>query len=134
MAPRAPRGKGLAHEAGFRFVKMLDISYTTVILFFVGFFLANALDKVLPKFDEEKAEKRHVGYVIGEAVGMVCLTAVLLYVSRNLVALIPSPFEGFFGFEHGRIKELTGAPILAFALNYYQTNLQERLKYLYKKF
>ena len=119
---------------GFRAVKMLDISYITVIYFFIGFVLARFLDSHVTKFDEKEESKKTILQITLECILFICLNAVLLYICRNLVELIPSPFNGLYGLDHRRVKELTVAPTLSFALLFYQTNLQNKLRYLYNKF
>ena len=118
---------------GFRVVKMLDISYITVIYFFIGFALARFLDSHVTKFDEKEESKKSVQRIMFECVLFICLNAVLIYVCRNVVELIPSPFNGLYGLDHRRVKELTVAPTLSFALLFYQTRLQSKLRYLYNK-
>ena len=118
---------------GFRVVKMLDISYITVIYFFIGFTLARFLDSHVTKFDEKEESKKSIQQITLECILFICLNAVLLYICRNLVELIPSPFNGLYGLDHRRVKELTVAPTLSFALLFYQTHLQNKLRYLYNK-
>lgn len=118
---------------GFRAVKMLDISYITVIYFFIGFGLARLLDSHVTKFDEKEESKKSIQQIALECVLLMCLNAVLIYVCRNLVELIPSPFNGLYGLDHSRLKELTVAPTLSFALLFYQTRLQSKLRYFYNK-
>ena len=44
--------------------------------------------------------------------------------------MIPYPFDKFFGFEHKKVKELSGATAFTFVLLYYQPNLNDIMKYL----
>jgi hypothetical protein len=55
---------------------------------------------------------------------------VLIYFARNLVELIPYPFDNFFGFHHKKVKELGAATAFTFVLLYYQPNLNKMMKYL----
>jgi hypothetical protein len=118
---------------GFRLVKMLDISYITVIYFIIGFVLARLLDTYVNTYSEKKEKKKILLQSIFECIGFICLNAILIYICRNVVELIPSPFDGLYGLDHSRVKELSGAPTLAFALLFYQTRLQAKLKYVYNK-
>jgi hypothetical protein len=55
---------------------------------------------------------------------------VLIYFARNLVELIPYPFDSYFGFHHKKVKELGAATAFTFVLLYYQPNLNKMMKYL----
>ena len=118
---------------GFRVVKTLDIMYITVLFFAVGFTMSRVFDSVLPKFDEEREKQLPLYISILKVIPLLCLTAASIYILRNLVGLIPSPFEGIYGLEHLRIKEYSSSPILTFTIFYYQDNLQDRLKYIYNR-
>lgn len=61
---------------------------------------------------------------------IIWINGVLIYFARNLVELIPYPFDNYFGFEHKRVKELSGATAFTFVLLYYQPNLNDIMKYL----
>jgi hypothetical protein len=118
---------------GFRVVKILDIMYITVLFFIAGFGMSRFFDSVLPKFDEEKEKESPLIVSILKVIPLLCLTAASIYILRNLVGLIPSPFEGLYGLEHLRIKEYTSSPILTFTIFYYQDTLQDHLKYIYNR-
>lgn len=107
--------------------------YITVLFFIAGFGMSRIFDSVLPKFDEEKEKESPLIVSILKVIPMLCLTAASIYILRNIVGLIPSPFEGMYGLEHLRIKEYASSPILTFTIFYYQDNLQDRLKYIYNR-
>jgi len=67
-----------------------------------------------------------------EVCGQLTLIAILVYVIRNLVNLIPIPFEGYYGYQHIRVKELhSGGVALGFGLFYGQTELKEKMEYIF---
>ena len=70
---------------GFRVVKMLDISYITVIYFFIGFTLARFLDSHVTKFDEKEESKKSIQQITLECILFICLNAVLLYIVAILL-------------------------------------------------
>ena len=118
---------------GFRLVKMADIAYITVMYFLAGFLTAKFFDKFIvpenkPDHKETTAQK------ILNAILYVSLTSIAIYLLRNIVEYIPSPFEGIYGLKHGRVHELVEAPILIFAIFYYQHHLDEHLKDIYSLF
>ena len=106
----------------------------TVVYFIVGFLAAKAIDKLTEPFDKKKEEKEVT--ILETCVNIVfylIITAIIVYILRNIVQLIPSPLEGLYKFQHLRVKELQSSQILIFSILYYQKNLQDKLKYLYKK-
>ena len=115
---------------GFRFVKILDIGYTTFIYFMMGLIIAGIIDILYGKYDE-KAEKEKSFYRRSlDLVGMIWLNGVIIYFIRNVAELIPSPFDGYYGFKHNRLKELDSAYVFDFVLIYNQPNLIKRMDIL----
>jgi hypothetical protein len=131
-----PKGKenGLMDEVVIRSVKLLDLGYIGTGHFLVGFSLARALDNSFGAFNADAEKEKSTTIVIVEVILLLWMNAIILYIVKNLMELVPSPFNGLGGFEHGRVKELKSAPLLAFALLYYQSGLQDKLKALYNRF
>lgn len=129
-----PPRNSLMDEAVIRSVKMLDLGYIGTGHFLVGFTLSRVLDNLGGAFDAEAEKEKSTTLVIVEVILLLWMNAIILYVFKNLLELVPSPFNGLGGFEHGRVKELKSAPLLAFALLYYQSGLQDKLKALYNRF
>jgi hypothetical protein len=49
-----------------------------------------------------------------------------------MVNAIPVPFEGYYGYQHSRIKELqSGGVALGFGLFYGQVDLKEKMVYIF---
>lgn len=61
---------------------------------------------------------------------MVWVNGVLIYVARNLIEMIPYPFNNLFGFKHERLKEIGKATAFTFVLLYFQPNLINKMRYL----
>ena len=56
----------------------------------------------------------------------------LIYIIRNIVHLIPFPLEGFYGYQHFRVKELhSGGVALAFGVFYAQENIKDKMNYIF---
>lgn len=119
---------------GFRLVKMADIGFITVLYFLSGFFAARLFDNYLDKFNKEKEDKKTKLQLILEIVFFLWINGIAIYIIRNLIEYVPSPFHGIYGLKHDLLNELKSAPILEFTLLYYQTHLNEKLKFLYNKF
>jgi hypothetical protein len=119
-------------DLGLRLAKIADIGYITILHFLSGFSIACILNKYTEPFDEKKESKKPIYQIIVYVICYLWLTGVIIYILKNIIEHIPSPFNGVSGLRHYRVKELSDAPILAFVLLYYQTHLTQRLEYLYK--
>jgi hypothetical protein len=116
---------------GFRIVKILDIGYTTLIYFMMAIFIASLMDILYGAYDENKEKKKSVIRKTVDLASMIWLNGVIIYFIRNVVELIPSPFDGLYGFKHGRLKELDSAYVFEFVLIYNQPNLVKRMRVLF---
>ncbi len=126
--------KWLLKELVVRGIKLVDLGYIGATHFLAGFFISRVIDDVCGPFDANAEKKKSTTRILLEVIGLLWFNAVVLYIIKNTMELIPSPLDGLGGFEHARVKELKSAPLLAFALLYYQSHLQEKLKALYNRF
>ena len=110
--------------------KMIDIGYITTIYFILGAIVANMITKFQTEFNNKEEDKRTVIKSSLSLVLLIWTKGVLIYFARNLVELIPYPFDNFFGFHHKKVKELGAATAFTFVLLYYQPNLNKMMKYL----
>jgi hypothetical protein len=118
----------------FRLVKMADIGYITVLYFLSGFLVARLLDNYINKYNKAEEDKKTTPQLIIEIVFFLWINGMLIYIIRNLIEVIPSPFENIYGLKHDLLNELKYAPILEFTLLYYQVHLTDKLKNLYDRF
>lgn len=108
---------------------MLDIGLVTAYFFTIGVVFAKIFDKVYGKFDPEKYKKDSPLMIFFEIVFHLFMIGVVAYLLRNIVEAIPFPFEGAFGFEHDRLKELEGGVVLHTVLILFQRNLHDKIVY-----
>ena len=119
---------------GFRLVKIADIGYITVLYFLSGLIMARFIDNYLGSFDPEEESKKSDIQIILEIIFYLWVNGITIYILRNIIGFIPSPFHGIYGLKHDILNELKQAPILEFTILYYQIHLTDKLKYLYKKY
>lgn len=98
-------------DLNFRLIKILDIGYITVIYFIIGVIFSRILDWVFGKFNKKNEKNKHLIYIAFELILMIWIIGISTYLVRNIVELIPSPFEGMSGLVHKKIKELGGAGV-----------------------
>ena len=120
-------------ELLFRLVKMADIGYVTVLYFLSGFIVARLIDTYINKYDKAIEDKKSTLQLIIEIIFFLWINGMLIYIIRNIIELIPSPFENIYGLNHDLLIELKYAPILEFTLLYYQVHLNDKLKNLYNR-
>ena len=121
----------LKDELLLRSVKVLDIGFVTIMYFTAGMFFAKAFDNFYGPFDEKREKAKAFLQRLIEVIGMMWLSGVVIYVVRNFVELIPSPFDGLFGFEHLRLKELTNAGVFSFIFLFFQGHMKSKIGFFY---
>ena len=120
----------LSKELAIKTIKVVDIIYISIIYFAIGFLLAFFLDLCSEKVYGFNYDLKSTVVLIGEVVSQVAALTVCAYFLRNLVQLIPFPFEGVYGFEHLRVKEVSsGALITTFGTIFFY-DLQNKLQYI----
>jgi len=125
-----PKKMPLLQDFLIRTNKMIDIGYITTIYFILGAIVANTITKFQTEFNNKDEDKRSVIMSSLSLILLIWINGVLIYFARNLVELIPYPFDNFFGFHHKKVKELGAATAFTFVLLYYQPNLNKMMKYL----
>jgi hypothetical protein len=126
MEKVAPKMNPLA----FRTLKIVDICYMTIIYTTLTITFSVTLDKIIGKFDDTEKKKSTIRLIVEIWLNM-CVIAVAAYVFRNVIEIIPFPLEKMVaGFEHKRVKEVSGGVIFGFLLFIYQSNLKDKINYV----
>ena len=108
--PPIPKKKmPLKQDILIRSNKMIDIGFITTIYFILGAIVANIITNFQTKFNSSEEDKKTLLHSSLNLIVLIWINGVLIYFARNLVELIPYPFDKFFGFEHKKVKELSGA-------------------------
>jgi hypothetical protein len=100
----------------------------------MGAIVANMITGFQNKFDSKESDKLTLIKNIFNLVILIWINGVLIYIARNVIELIPYPFDNYFGFQHKKVKELGAATAFTFVLLYYQPNLNNMMKYLKNRF
>ncbi len=114
----------------FVITKMSGIAYVTIIYFFIGIGIARIFDAIYGTFDEADFKKDGKIEKIKLTLSLlvhISLYAILFYILRNIVERIPFPLEGFGGYQHHRLKELEGGPIMEIVGLLFQRNLKDKV-------
>ncbi len=124
----------------FRLIKMIDIIYISILAVIFGFSLAYVSDKIFGKFEKEKydneiKENKEIRYELFiKIVVVVSYTSIILYLLRNFIELIPSPFNGICGLKHVQVKEIETVTGIIFVLFFsYQYDFLEYIRNTYTR-
>jgi len=120
-------------EIIIRGIKIIDIGFITAIYLVLGIVLARGCDHYLGEFDEKTENKKPRWISIIELILYFWFLGVVIYFVRNIVYLIPFPMNGIYGFEHKKVKELSGDTTFAVAFVYFQTYYQKKLQNLLER-
>ena len=120
-------------ELGFRLIKVADIGYITILYAVSALVLAKAFDIGMKAIDKQPNEEKSSLQLFFEIILALWVAGILIYIIRNIMGYIPSPFEGVFGLEHLRVKELDRAGIFIFIFFYFGEALKKKLTVLYNR-
>ena len=111
-------------------VQLLDLAYIAVIYCFIAVILSIITKKIANYFPEKYNYDKSILTVVIEIIAYVWYIAVIVYIVRNTVARIPSPFDKLFGFSHMRMKELHSAGMFSIIFVHLQEDFIDKIKYL----
>lgn len=120
----------LKSEVRFRLIKMIDMGYMVILYFIFGIVLSKLTDILFKEDTPEELKKRSTMHIILETMLMIWTNVVLFYIARNVMEIIPSPFNGLYGYDHSRLKEVTNTAILGITYLYFQAGLRNNLNEL----
>ena len=114
-------------------IKMLDITYLTIIYVTISIVFSVCLNKLIGPFNKKDAHKKSTLRLILEIYLNFSVIAIAAYLIRNLVEYIPFPLDNMYDFNHSKVNELNGGIIFGFSILYYQINLCDKINYLFNE-
>jgi hypothetical protein len=117
-------------------VKVIAIMYVTIIYSIGGIMLSTFADRYLvnrfyERTEEEISKKSKLRH-IAETSLILGLFGVLAYFGRNILQMIPFPFNGMYGFEYNRVKEVSSGALVLWILINYSAVLTNKIKIMRK--
>ena len=119
--------KFLPNDLSFRLVKIYDIGYITILYFLTAFLSSLILCFLFSLYTKLVGRSKNISIIILELVVLMWIVGALTYVIKNIVELIPSPFEGMQGLVHKKVKELGAAGVYGVILINLSYVITERL-------
>ena len=123
----------LQHDVLMRSIKVLDIGYITILYISMAVFVSKMVDKLLGEFDVQKEMHKSKLRVTVELFLAFWAYGVLIYVVRNLVQLVPFPLNGYQGFDHFRVKELSSAAVFTVSFMMFNNYLRSMVGFYYNQ-
>jgi hypothetical protein len=129
-----PPKRELPDEILYNTVKFADVGYIFVIYFVCAIGLAMLVDKIFGKFDPAKYEKDSDLRLVLELLLAIWFFGIASYGMRELVHVIPYPFDNIEGHIHKEMKELLSTWIFSIVFFITCSNMSDRVKHIYNKF
>ena len=114
----------LYKEIVVRSIKILNIGWSTLAYFIMAVLTLYILNKVYGEFDVKYYEKMsNLNFTI-DFLSYIWLIGVIIYIARNIFPLIPFPFDGIYGFDHNKVKEVTSASVFSIFIITFNQRMQ----------
>ncbi len=121
-------------EIIIRSIKIFDIIYLTILYFITALILAFAIDSLLIYLFGDDHTKKSKYMLMAEILLQIILTAIAFYIFKNLLELIPFPFQCFYGYNHDKVPLYKNASILMTLLILMQYELHDKVNVIKNKF
>lgn len=132
------KGAKFKKEVLIRSIKITNMIYATFIFGVVSLAIVIVLDKYLyPKitFDKTKEDKDKSQFVLGaEVLFFISLNGILGYILRNLLQLIPFPFNKVCGFDPMRVMEIKSGAIIGMILLFFSKTIRTKMLLFQSRF
>lgn len=123
----------LKTEIIVRSIKFFAIAYFFVLAFIFSFLIAKYIDLFFDYIYGDDYQSKNINILYLEALSQIIVLGIVSYILRNIIQLIPFPFEGIYGFQYLRVKEVTSPPTVTFFLFIFQYKYQQKLSYIKDK-
>jgi hypothetical protein len=127
----------LVKNPNITFIKIIAISFATVVYSYGGFLLTFMTDRYLINdfYDrtDEELEKKSTYRHLGETTAILALYGILAYISRNILQQIPFPLDGLYGFKYINVKEVASGSLILWILINYSPILTNKVKIIRKR-
>ncbi len=125
----------LKKEIIIRSLKIIDIFYATFIYILGAFIFSFFLDKYMfREFNKEKENNKSLLILVLEVCGIVGFSGIISYLYRNFAHAFLFPFEGFYGFSHYKVEEVTSTGIFTVYILFFNDYLDKKLQLIKDKF
>jgi hypothetical protein len=116
-------------------IKIFAIFYVSVLYTIFGIYITTLLDEygindLLINNDDKNDSIFRLIFETSVVVGVI---AVFAFIGRNLIQIIPFPFDGLFGFKYDNVKEVAAGSILLVFMFTFSASLFNKIEILRNK-
>ena len=116
-------------------IKIFAIFYVSVLYTIFGIYITTLLDEygfndLLINNDDKNDSIFTLVFETSVVVGVI---AVFAFIGRNLIQIIPFPFDGLFGFDYSNVKEVAAGSILLVFMFTFSASLFNKIELLRSK-
>ena len=126
-------GLKINKDTGLKIIKILNYGIAVLLQFMPGIIISYLFDKIYGSFKECEYNEVSTIQIFIELWVHLWLIYITYYITRNLLELIPSPFEGIYGFKNTQVIEVHKATIFFFIVMLFQNNLRTKIQYFRKR-
>lgn len=113
-----------------RSIKIFAITYFLTLAFITCFIFGKYIDDFFVYLYGTDYKSKNIIILYLEALSQIIGIAIASYILRNIIQMIPFPFEGIYGFEYLRVKEVTAPITFTLFLFIFQYKYQAKLSYI----
>uniref|UniRef100_A0A6C0L915 Uncharacterized protein n=1 Tax=viral metagenome TaxID=1070528 RepID=A0A6C0L915_9ZZZZ len=117
----------------FRITKIIDIAFVAVLFFSIAYCFGYYLNVFFTNFYGLDFIKKTNAVLLLEVLSQIVCIAVVIYIGRNIVELIPSPLDGINGLVHKQLKELKSGAFFTIFIIMFQYSMQDKLALIKKR-
>lgn len=115
---------------GFYIVKMFSIFLISIYYFIFGSIMSIFVNKSLNHLTDDEINKVNTFKLLLDILTTFGIIGLGFYFIRLIVKNIPYIFDGWFGYQHSRLKEAGGGIMTAFIIFSYQSKLKKKFNEL----
>ena len=113
-----------------RLIKCINISLIGNYYLILGIITSIILNQIYKDTDSENISNINLSLRIFSRTALIMIAA---YIMRQIVKRIPGVFNGMFGYNHSRVKEIQGGVIIAFSIITLQKEFKSDIELIIKR-
>jgi hypothetical protein len=111
----------------FRLIKSLDIAYVTILFFIFSFYSASVSDGIFYRIFGKNDDNNNYLILLMQISIQFGIIGVMSYIIRNIVQLIPYPFNHYYHYDRKRLNELIKGAFITTFLFLFSPHLQKKV-------
>lgn len=110
-------------------IELIDVGLVAIYYFIFGTFIAKVFDALYGEFVKKDYKTQPTWKIFLGIIVHLILLGIVAFALRNVIDLIPSPFEAIIGDKRHHIKTFGGEIAIETILILFQKNLKDKLVY-----